>query len=271
MGLFNSIRLGSSAAGDYEVERSLKFNADDTVYLERTPSSDGNKRTWTFSTWIKRGKLTSLQTFFSAGSNNPDVIIKFTPADQFEISRYGGSYTNQVTSTQKFRDPSAWYHLVGAVDTTQSTASDRVKMYVNGTQITDFANSSYPSEDYEYPEINDTGFSNKVGKHGSNSQNFDGYMSEVHFIDGLQLTPSSFAETDAITGEWKPKKYAGSYGTNGFKLTFSDNSGTTATTLGKDSSGNGNNFTPNNFSVAAGVGNDSLEDTPTIISVLSIL
>ena len=142
MGLFNSIRLGSSAAGDYEVERSLKFNADDTVYLERTPSSDGNKRTWTFSTWIKRGKLTSLQTFFSAGSDNPDVIIKFTPADQFEISRYGGSYTNQVTSTQKFRDPSAWYHLVGAVDTTQSTASDRVKMYVNGTQITDFANSS---------------------------------------------------------------------------------------------------------------------------------
>ena len=263
MGLFNSIRLGSSGAGDYEVERSLKFNADDTVYLERTPSSNGNKRTWTFSTWIKRGKLTSLQTFFSAGSNNPDVIIKFTPTDQFEISRYGGSYTNQVTSTHKFRDPSAWYHLVGAVDTTQSTASDRVKMYVNGTQITDFANSSYPSQDYEYPEINDTGFSNKVGKHGSNTQNFDGCMSEVHFIDGLQLTPSSFAETDAITGEWKPKKYVGSYGTNGFKLTFSDNSGTTATTLGKDSSGNGNNLTPNNFSVAAGVGNDSLTDTPT--------
>ena len=263
MGLFSSIRLGSSGAGDYEVERSLKFNADDTVYLERTPSSNGNKRTWTFSTWIKRSKLTALQTFFSAGSNNPDVIIKFTPSDQFEISRYGGGYQTQVTSTHKFRDPSAWYHLVGAVDTTQSTASNRVKMYVNGTQITDFAISSYPSQDYEYPEINDTGFSTKVGKHGSNSQNFDGYMSEVHFIDGLQLTPSSFAETDDVTGEWKPKKYVGSYGTNGFKLTFSDNSGTTDTTLGKDSSGNGNNLTPYNFSVAAGVGNDSLTDTPT--------
>ena len=242
----------------YEVERSLRFNRDDTVYLERTPSSDGNKRTWTFSAWIKRGQLTSLQTFFSAGSNNPDVIVKFTPSDQFEISRYGGSYQTQVTSTQLFRDPSAWYHLVGAVDTTQATASNRVKMYVNGTQITDFAISSYPSQDYEYPEINDTGFSNKIGKHGSNSQNFDGYMTEINFIDGSQLTPSSFAETDAVTGEYKPKKFVGSYGTNGFYLNFSDNSGTTATTLGKDYSGNGNNFTPYNF-----VTGDAVKDSPT--------
>jgi len=263
MGLFNSIRLGSSAAGDYEVERSLRFNRADTTYVERTPSSNGNKRTWTFSAWIKRGQLTSLQTFFSAGTNNPDVIVKFTPSDQFEISRYGGSYQTQVTSTQLFRDPSAWYHIVGAVDTTQATASNRVKMYVNGTQITDFAISSYPSQDYEYPEINDTGFSNKIGKHGSSSQNFDGYMTEINFIDGSQLDSSSFAETDAVTGEYKPKKYTGGYGTNGFYLNFSDNSGTTATTLGKDYSGNGNNFTPYNFSVSAGTGNDSLEDSPT--------
>jgi len=258
MGLFNSIRLGSSAAGDYEVERSLRFNRADTTYVERTPSSNGNKRTWTFSAWIKRGQLTSLQTFFSAGTNNPDVIVKFTPSDQFEISRYGGSYQTQVTSTQLFRDPSAWYHIVGAVDTTQATASNRVKMYVNGTQITDFAISSYPSQDYEYPEINDTGFSNKIGKHGSSSQNFDGYMTEINFIDGSQLDSSSFAETDAVTGEYKPKKYTGGYGTNGFYLNFSDNSGTTATTLGKDYSGNGNNFTPYNF-----VTGDAVKDSPT--------
>ena len=247
----------------YSVDRSLRFSRADTTYVERTPSSNGNKRTWTFSAWIKRGQLTSLQTFFSAGTNNPDVIVKFTPSDQFEVSRYGGSYQTQVTSTQKFRDPSAWYHLVAAVDTTQATASNRVKMYVNGTQITDFANSNYPSQNYEYPEINNTSYSNKIGKHGSNSQNFDGYMTEINFLDGYAYDPSYFGETDAITGQWVPKKYVGSYGTNGFYLNFSDNSGTSATTLGKDSSGNGNNFTPFNFSVAAGVGNDSLEDTPT--------
>ena len=265
MPFFDPIRIGASgAAGDFEVERSLRFNRADTTYLERTPSSDGNKRTWTFSAWIKRGQLTSLQTFFSAGTNNPDVIVKFTPSDQFEVSRYGGSYQTQVTSTQLFRDPSAWYHLVAAVDTTQATASNRVKMYVNGTQITDFANSNYPSQNYEYPEINDTGFSNKIGKHGSSAQNFDGYMAEINFIDGLQLTPSSFAETNADTGQWVPINTSGlTFGTNGFRLKFADNSGTTATTLGKDSSGNGNNFTPYNFSVAAGQGNDSVSDSPT--------
>jgi len=264
MSFYDAIRVGASGAADFEIKRSLRFNRADTNYIERTPSSNGNKRTWTFSAWIKRGQLTSLQTFFSAGTNNPDVIVKFTPADQFEISRYGGSYQTQVTSTQLFRDPSAWYHIVGAVDTTQATASNRVKMYVNGTQITDFANSNYPSQNYEYPEINDTGFSNKIGKHGSNSQNFDGYMAEINFIDGLQLTPSSFAETNADTGQWVPIDTSGlTFGTNGFRLQLSDNSGTTATTLGKDTSGNGNNFTPYNFSVAAGAGNDSLEDTPT--------
>ena len=92
----------------YSVDRSLRFSRADTTYVERTPSSNGNKRTWTFSAWIKRGQLTSLQTFFSAGTNNPDVIVKITPSDQFEVSRYGGSYQTQVTSTQKFRDPSAW-------------------------------------------------------------------------------------------------------------------------------------------------------------------
>lgn len=264
MSFYDAIRVGASGAADFEVERSLRFNRADTNYIERTPSSNGNKRTWTFSAWIKRGQLTSLQTFFSAGTNNPDVIVKFTPSDQFEISRYGGSYQTQVTSTQLFRDPSAWYHIVGAVDTTQATASNRVKMYVNGTQITSFANSNYPSQNYEYPEINDTGFSNKIGKHGSNSQNFDGYMAEINFIDGLQLTPASFGETNAVTGQWVPIDTSGlTFGTNGFRLQLSDNSGTTATTLGKDTSGNGNNFTPYNFSVAAGAGNDSVSDSPT--------
>ena len=97
----------------------------------------------------------------------------------------------------------------------------------------------------------------------NNGNYFGGYLAEFNFIDGQQYDPSYFGETNVLTGQWNPKKYTGGYGTNGFYLNFSDNSGTTATTLGKDSSGNGNNYTPNNFSVSAGAGNDSLEDSPT--------
>ena len=258
-------RLGSSAASDYEIERSLRFNDDDSAYLNRTPSSNGNKQIWTFSVWIKHTHISAgtAKTFFSAGSNNPDTIIKFD-SDRFEISRYynvEGGYTSRVTSTRVLRDPSAWYHLVGAVDTTQSTASNRVKLYVNGTQVTDFDNSNYPAQNFNY-ELNSTSYPTYIGRHPG-GQYFDGYITEFNFVDGQQLTPASFAETNADTGQWVPKKYSGSYGTNGFFLNFSDNSGTSATTLGKDSSGNSNNFTPSNFSVTAGKDDDSMLDTPT--------
>ena len=137
-------------------------------------------------------------------------------------------------------------------------------MYVNGVQETSFGTANYPAQNLQ-TFVNHTTYPVRIGRHGwGHTQYMDGYMAEYNFIDGLQLTPSSFGETDAITGQWNPKKYVGSYGTNGFYLNFSDNSGTTATTLGKDSSGNGNNFTPNNFSVSAGDGNDSVTDTPTL-------
>jgi hypothetical protein len=151
-----------------------------------------------------------------------------------------------------------------AVDTTQATDTNRVKIYVNGTQITVFTTATYPAQNLDL-EINNTN-DHRIGSGSvgfSSSGYLDGYLTEINFIDGQALTPSSFGETDTITGVWKPKKYAGTYGTNGFYLNFSDNSGTTSTTLGKDSSGNGNNWTPNNFSVTAGAGNDSMIDTPT--------
>jgi len=264
MSFYDAIRVGASgAADDFIIDRSLRFNDGDNIFLNRTPSSNGNRQIWTFSVWIKPTHILSgtAKTFFSAGSVNPDTIIKFD-SDRFEISRYDGGYTNRVTSTRVLRDPSAWYHLVGAVDTTQGTASNRVKMYVNGTQVTDFANSSYPSQNFNY-ELNSTSYATFIGKH-PDGQYFDGFITEFNFVDGQQLTPSSFAETKATTGQWVPKDTSAlTFGTNGFRLNFSDNSGTTATTLGKDSSGNGNNFTPNNFSVAAGVENDSYIDTPT--------
>ena len=267
MSFYDAIRVGASgAADDFTIDRSLRFNDGDSAFLTRTPSSNGNRQIWTFSVWIKPTHILAgtAKTFFSSGSSNPDTIIKFD-SDRFEISRYNnteGGYTSRVTSTRVLRDPNAWYHLVGAVDTTQGTASNRVKMYVNGTQVTDFDNNSYPAQNANY-ELNSTSYATYVGKH-HDGQFFDGFITEFNFVDGQQLTPASFAETKATTGQWIPIDTAGlTFGTNGFRLQFADNSGTTATTLGKDTSGNGNNLTPNNFSVAAGVENDSYIDTPT--------
>ncbi len=160
-----------------------------------------------------------------------------------------------------FRDPSAWYHIVYSVDTTQATAANRAKIYVNGVEQS-YAYSNYPAQNA------DLGFNNNaahsIGRRQDTSANyFSGYLTEVNFIDGQALAPSDFGETDSDSGAWIPKQYSGSYGSQGWYLKFADNSGVTATTLGKDSSGNSNNWTPNNFSVTAGAGNDSLEDTPT--------
>ena len=257
MGLFNSIRLGASSAGDYEVERSLRFNDGDDANLSRTPSSAGNTRTWTFSAWLKLGQLGTIRNIFSRGTTaalpwffsylNSDNTLQI-----YFINSGGTSYLS--TSNKLFRDNSAWYHFVIRLDTTQSTSTDRLRVYVNNELIT-WSSYQAPSQNFE-SEINTTALHN-IGRHGGGNP-FDGYMAEINHVDGLSLDPSSFAETDAITGQWNPKKYVGSYGTNGFYLNFSDNSGTTATTLGKDSSGNGNNFTPNNF-----VTGDAVKDSPT--------
>ena len=202
-----------SALGGKDIARSLRFDHNANCFLTRTPSSTGNRRTWTFSIWMKHSLISSgrANTFFCSGTNNPDTIIKIDN-DRFEISRYGGSgYQNRVTAQSLLRDPNSWYHFVGAVDTTQATSSNRVKLYINGNLVTDFANSSYPSQDYEYPEMNNSGTPNYIGRHGHPSaQNFDGYMAEFNFIDGAQLTPDNFGYTDPLTGIWRPKKFKSS-------------------------------------------------------------
>ncbi len=260
MALNENTRLGASAAGEaYEISRSLKFDSGDSSYLTRTPGSDGNRKTWTFSCWMKRTTVGVLQTFFGAGSNNPDTIIKFNSSDQFEISRYyniEGGYVNQVTSKAQYRDPSAWYHVVGAIDTTEATASNRVKMYINGEQITVFENDDWPALNFEY-EINDASYAQYIGRHPG-GQYTSGYIAEFHFIDGQRLTASDFGKTNAATGQWIPIEYTGSYGSQGFYLNFSDNSGATSSTMGDDDSGNGNDWTPNNLATY-----DSVPDSPT--------
>jgi hypothetical protein len=256
------------ARGDsdtYRIERSLRFNSADSAYLSRTPSSAGNRKTWTFSCWVKRSGLTSsgfiLGNTSSSATNG--LYLHFSSTDTLRIGDYATSgFDWLLESSQVFRDVSAWYHIVAVFNSTNATTANRVRLYINGSEITSFSSSSYPSLNAD-GRFNDTAAIG-IGRTGLyNGEYFSGYLTEINFIDGQALTPSSFGETDSITGRWKAKSYGGTYGTNGFYLKFADNSGTTDTTLGKDSSGNGNNWTPNNFSVTAGAGNDSLVDSPT--------
>jgi len=280
MGFYDAIRIGASGAADsgYTIDRSLRFNPSDSPNLARTFGTSTNVRKRTISLWVKRAKINDSggQVFFEYSSGGSGGSILFAGAgtgignnDEIHISNRNatsGSGDYYLRTNRLFRDPNAWYHLVLQYDTTQSTASDRIKLYVNGVQETSFASASYPSQNYDSTALlagtasaHNIGYGIATGA----ANYFGGYIAEFNFIDGEALTPASFGETNAETGQWNPIKYTGSYGNQGFYLNFSDNSGTTATTLGKDSSGNGNNFTPSNFSVAAGAGNDSVEDTPT--------
>ena len=250
----------------YEIERSLRFNDNDNAYLTRTPSGAGNRKIWTLSVWVKRSTVDANQRIFTAydgSNNNAECSVQFQSDGKIQINNNNtSSNTDTNLKTDRlFRDPSAWYHIVVATDMTQGTAANRVNLYINGEQETSFSTESYGTQDVSWWFANNS--PQTIGRRPTSERYFDGYMTEFNFVDGLQLTPSSFGATDAVTGQWNPKKYTGGYGTNGYYLNFSDNSGTSATTLGKDSSGNGNNFTPTNFSVAAGTGNDSVIDTPT--------
>ena len=212
--------IGASAASDYEIEQSLRFDDGSTSYLKRTPTAASNRRTWTFSAWVKRGSLPSnVQTIFMASNpSSAGAMIRFN-ADKLVLLGYNGGVSYSLATNRLFRDPSAWYHIVLAVDTTQGTAANRIKMYVNGVQETSFSTSTYPSQNLE-TYVNSTN-PHYIGVTDESSLKlyFDGYIGEVNFIDGQALTPDSFGETGDY-GEWKPTKYAGAYGTNGFYLPF---------------------------------------------------
>ena len=256
--------LAGSVAG-YRIERSLRFNSADSAYLTRPYAASGNRRLHTYSFWVKRSSFGSRQSI--TGNTNASgqygLYFEFNSDDTLLIGDYGNGWLWQLSTTAQYRDPSAWYHIVLAIDTANATASNRAKLYVNGIQNTAFSTANYMAQNYD-TYTNYVTYSNNIGRLGEyNGQYFNGLITEYYFIDAQALSPSSFGETDGVTGAWKPKKYSGAYGTTGFYLNFSDNSGITSTTLGKDSSGLGNNWTPNNFSVTAGAGNDSLIDTPT--------
>ena len=258
-GAGNPLLLGG--AGGYKIERSLRFNSADSAYLSRTPASAGNRKTWTWSGWIKRSAISATTILFSVGLNTDGdtgrLLLYFGSDNKLAVD--GGAVSFRTT-TAVYRDPSAWYHVLISVDTTLAAANSRIRLYINGSEITTFDVLNNPSQNAD-TGVNRTSAHN-IGRRvdpGDNYANY--YLAEVHFIDGQALTPSSFGEFSATTGVWIPKRYAGTYGTNGFHLDFSNNA--SAAALGTDSSGNGNTWTVNNISVAAGAGNDSLVDVPT--------
>jgi len=249
---FASDKGRQGAAGvstGYDIDNSLRFNDDDSAYLSRTPSSAGNRKTWTWSGWVKRGNInTSFQILFGAEINAGTTMYIGLHSDN--NLRFQDGSTTFFDTSALLRDTSAWYNIIVAFDTTQATASDRVKVYINGVEITSFSSSTNPSLNTDYTINNSV--AHTVGRWTpTDLYHFDGYLAEVHFIDGQALDPTSFGETGDY-GEWKPIAYAGTYGTNGFYLDFK-NSGS----LGNDANGS-NNWTPNNLAAT-----DQMLDSPT--------
>jgi hypothetical protein len=253
---FGATKLLSASGGKaYEIKQSLKFDRTDNPYLERTPSSAGNRRTWTVSAWIKPSVLAA-KSIFSAHDASTETNAGWTwiginSSSQLQV---GGWSTNWRVTNRLFRDVSSWYHIFVVLDTTQGTAGNRVKVYVNGVEETSFATSNNPSENEELA-INST-IEHQIGAVNYSNRNYwDGYIAEVYLLDGTAKAITDFGETDSETGQWIPKKTGFSsseYGTNGFYLKFVSGA------LGTDSSGEGNNYTTTRLANA-----DVLLDTPT--------
>ena len=257
MSILPASSIGDESTGFYgtKINQSLRFEDGDSPYLLRTPSSSGNRKTWTISCWFKIGNIgltANIISVFQSASPNQQVVIRFYQ-NKLYLYDFGGAYL--ISTNRVFRDTTNWYHMVWRFDSTQSTASERIKLYINGTQETDLNDNTYPS-------LNHDSLWNHTNKHliGARTDNstptpiqeFDGYLAEFNLVDGQALGPESFGETK--NGVWIPKSLSSiSYGTNGFRLTFADSS-----SLGDDTSGNGNDFTSSGLAAT-----DVVVDSPT--------
>jgi len=231
------IPANSAVGGGFDVANSIRFDDGSSSYLQKS-ASGGNRRTFTFSTWVKRSTLgggsSGYNTFFSsdqATANSFRLTFSSNGSDDKIMTYfYTGSQQMQLITNRVFRDTSAWYHIVVAVDTTQGTASNRTKLYVNGVQETSFSTETYPSQNLEM-SVNQSGAPNRVG--AGTSLYFDGYMAETVLLDGTAASPTSFGEFDEDSGIWKPISVSGlTFGTNGFHLNYE-----TAAELGTDANG----------------------------------
>ena len=241
-----------------EISNSLLFNSGDSPQLSRTPSTAGNRKTYTISCWVKQNSNTGMDqqmNMFGTPSEGDTFYLDGGRLLFFQ----NGSSSSYLRTNSRYRDPSAWYHFVVAVDTTQATSTDRVKLYVNGEQYVWDASTTYPALNYE-GDINNTADAHEIGS-GHHNSYYNGYMSEFYLIDGQALTPGLFGEPDPDCPQiWRPKLYRGTYGTNGFHMEFKQSgvgSGS-ASTVGADTSGNGNHLTSSGIAAT-----DQSIDTPT--------
>ena len=245
--------LGTNSIKDtgYDVANSCRFNDDDSAYMHFTPGS-GNRRTFTISMWVKRAKLGEAYLWGINNGTNPYTQIVFDANDKLYINDYDGGEDTQLITNQVFRDVAAWYHIVIAYDTTQSTAANRVKLYVNGTRVTSFATETYPAQNFDTEWNN--GVQQDLGKFSTSYGDY--YLAEVCMVEDSQLAPTSFGEFDEDSPQiWKPIDVSGlTFNTEGFYLDFEDSGD-----LGDDESGNGNDFTEVNFAAT-----DQTTDTCTL-------
>jgi len=261
----NDLFVARNSRSRYQLEQSLRFNDDDSAYFQLnggTSPTDG--KIFTHSVWVKRSEISGNDNnvFGCSPAGTLYNDIKFDSNDRLYYRQYhssGGASLWTLTTSARYRDPSAWLHIVVAVDTTQATSSDRVKMYVNGAQITQFDSESYPGQN-QVPLGAQGNYAVGIGRLTTTfTDYFDGYMAEYHHVDGTAHEPTDFGEYDA-NGVWRPIKVTGiTYGNLGWYLTFDPSA---ANGIGHDYSGNGNNFTPSGFTTS-GTGTDVMSDTPT--------
>jgi hypothetical protein len=246
--------------GGYTIGKSVRLRSSASAYLNRTFGTPTDNKKWTMSMWLKRGSLGGSINIFGSVITGGYFEFRFNTSDQIYIQNRVSSTNLLVANTAAvYRDPSAWYHIVFAFDSANATASNRNLLYVNGVNVAISANSGSG----DACAFNSSGNTQYIGNSDTYTT-FDGYLTEINFIDGQALTPSSFGSTNSITGVWQPAKYTGTYGTNGFYLNFSSNG--TSAALGTDFSGNSNTWTVNNISVTAGSTYDSMTDVPTLTS-----
>jgi len=269
---FSLTAPSNTSVGSYTIGNSLRFRNSVSAYLNRTPGSSSNRNTFTFSFWIKwtgdtgGGEIFAVTSGSGSSGTQEDNRLDLNLSSTGTFTFYewtNNSIVCRKTPTQVFRDPGSWYHFVVAIDYTQAVADNRIKMYVNGSQITSFSTNISPSQN-QTSYMNGAGNAHYIGGVIKQYNNFsDQYLAEFNVIDGQALTPSSFGTFNQY-GVWQPIKYTGTYGTNGFYLKF--NSYATAAALGTDSSGNSNTWTVNNVSVTTGATYDSMTDVPTLTS-----
>jgi hypothetical protein len=248
----------NSVSGGYEIDNSLRFNDGDSAKLGLAFGSGGNTKTWTVSCWFKRGIISSRQSFLNVGSSGSEYMSLYIDSDDklYWVTESGGNLY-RIGSSALFRDPSAWYHIVFRQDTTDGTANNRFRYYINGAEVDTGALNAQPTQNFD-GKIggNDTHYigSNRDG----NGEFMDGYLTEYHYLDGISYDPTYFGEFDD-NGVWIPKKYTGSYGTKGFYLEFKE-TGTSQNSsgIGADTSGNDNHWAVTNLTAS-----DVVIDTPT--------